>query len=627
MPQPLFRQLGNKSVPKLLEKINYTDIVNTFAGGTGAPASAEVAKTLFNQINAETSSRINGDLAIIGTASADYSTLGKIETVIASLVTSSSADLTDAVAILNASIATEATARTSADNAITAALNQEIATRTLADTDEIAARTSADNSIIASVTQEVLDRTGADDAEALIRLTNDNALQANIDTEASTRASAIITEAAARTASDTMLDGKITNETNERLAADTYITGQLTNETTARVNADQAHDDRLSLIESGYVTGAKLKGTVPTVADLDLLVEADQQAGWFYVVLSGTTNTRDVYMVADGTAGADYIPTGWTAKSFIWLMDFNDVSNAVQAEKTLRIVADAEIVNSVTLLDSKVDSNKVLSDNANATIINDYTNADAAITTALNGEALTRLTADNAESAARIAADNTIQANLDAEIAAREAAITLEASSRAAADTVLQGNIDAEVLARETAVTVETNARNAADLTLQDNINTEIASRQAADTAEVLARSTADSALSARVDVFEGNETVTGSIKKALYDAKVYADEYIPIPNLEGTDGTLLVVGDTVTLTYAPHRGLNGIALGECIVYLANGDSVMVTVLNVVGNVVTLATTIAGEYAGLAVKIQYWFINADQLGAGMGVAGEGGAGL
>jgi len=424
-----------------------------------------------------------------------------------------------------------------------------------------------------------------------------------------------------------MLDGKITLETGERLAADTYITGLLTNETSARVAADSVHDNRLALIESGYVTGAKLKGTVPNVPALDLLVEADQQAGWFYVVIDGLTHTRDVYMVADGVTGADYVPVGWTTKSFIWLMDYADVSNAVAIERDLRVAADTAITNTITLLDSKVDSNKVLSDAANTTIITDYMNADAAITTALNGEALTRATADSAESAARAAADTTLQANIDAEVLARADAITLEASTRASADTVLQGNIDAEVAARAAAIIVESTARIAGDATIQANLDSEILARQNANTTEVATRAAADTALSGRLDVVEGNETITGSIKKALFDAKVYVDSYSPIPMLEGTDGTLLVVGDTVTLTYATHRGLNGVSMGEVIVYLANGDSVMVSVLNVVGNVLTLATTIAGEYNGLAVKVQYWFINADQLGAGMGVAGEGGAGL
>lgn len=626
--QPLIRQLGNKSVPKLLEKVNYTDIVTDFSGGTGAPLAAEVGKTLYVQVNKETSDRINGDLAIIDGASAEFSTLSKIETVVKANKADVEQKITDAIALEDGKIATEATTRQAGDDALTTALNQEIADRGTAIGNEAQARQSADASLQSAISQEASDRSSAVSAEQLQRETADSALQANLDAEVLARKGADDTEKAAREAADTMLDGKIGQEKIERIADIQNVNSAIVAEQNSRVSADSVIDSRLSAIESGMATGAKLKGSVDTLADFDAFVESEQQEGWFYKVKNGTTGTSDVYMVANSYNGSyDYQPAGWTSKGFIWLMDFADVTNAVNTEKTARVAADTELDGKITLLGGVVASNKSVLESSISTLRTDMENADSVLDQKIYTEINDRTTAVTNEANARIADVETLTTNLDKEVSDRQAAITLEASTRLSADTTLQGNIDAEAAARQAAVSNEATARQNADATLQSNLDAEVTARQEADSTEASTRLAADNALSARLDVVEGSDTVDGSIKKALLDAKKYVDNYVPVPMLEGIDGTLLVVGDTVTLKYAPHRGLNGVAMGECIVYLENGDSVMVTVLNVVGNVMTLATSQTGEYAGCSVKVQYSFINADQNGAGMGVAGEGGAGL
>ena len=628
MAQPLFRQLGNKSVPKLIEKINYTDIVNTTAGGTGVPASAELVKTIFTQVNTETSNRINGDLAIIDSASANYSTLAKIEAVIEANETATAQAIVDASAVSAANLASEESARIAADTALSDSLTQEIADRVSAVSAEASARTSADASLTSAIAQEVSDRSSAITAEALSRSTADTSLQANITAEESARIGAVTAEKTAREASDLVLDGKIDTEKTERQADISLVNAALVQESSDRAAADTAHDTRMSALESGMATGALLKGVVDTLADLDAFVEADQLEGWFYKVNTGTTGTSDIYMVASSYNDAyDYVPAGWATKGFIWLMDFADVTNSVTTEKNERILADTGLDGKITLLTGVVSSNKSVIESTVATLRSDMENADSGIDSKLDTEIADRGTAVTNEANARIAAVATLTTSVSDEVSARQAAITLEATTRSDADTLLQTAITDEASARVTAVTNEASARLAADGVLQDNLDSEISARTTAVSNEVSARTAADNALSTRLDVVEGTELVEGSIAKGLLDAKKYVDAYVPVPMLEGVDGSLLVVSDTVTLTYAPHRGLNGISLGECIVYLANGDSVMVTVLNVVGNVVTLATATAGEYDGLAVKIQYSFINADQDGAGMGVAGEGGAGL
>jgi hypothetical protein len=624
----LFRQMGNKSVPALLAKIDSSSIVNTFDGGTGAPASAEIAKTLFTQVNTETSNRINGDLAIIGSASADYATLAKIEAVILANEIATAQAIVDAAGAAAGDLDSEIAARIAADTALSNTLTQEIADRTSADTAETSARVSADNGITSTIAQEVSDRAAAITAEASTRSTADIALQDNINAEILARAGAVTAEKDAREASDLVLDGKITTEATARIADVSNVNAAIVLETSSRVAADAAHDTRMSALESGMATGAQLKGTVATLADLDAFVEAEQTEGWFYKVTTGTNGSSDIYMVASSYNGAyDYTPVGWTTKGFIWLMDYADVTNTVTVEKNERILADTELNGKITLLDGVVASNKTVIEATVATLRTDMTNGDSVLNSKVDTEIADRTTAVTNEANIRSAADSVLTTSISDEVTARQGAITLEATTRSEADAVLQTAITNEVTARSTAVTNEASARVAADGILQDNVDAEIAARVLAVSNEVTARGDADTVLGNRLSVVEGTELVDGSVKKALLDAKKYADLYIPVPMLEGVDGSLLVVGDTVTVTYAPHRGLNGIAMGECIVYLANGDSVMVTVLNVVGNVITLATSVADEYAGLAVKIQYTFINADQNGAGMGVAGESGAGL
>ena len=109
-----------------------------------------------------------------------------------------------------------------------------------------------------------------------------------------------------------------------------------------------------------------------------------------------------------------------------------------------------------------------------------------------------------------------------------KAAITDRAAIRAerlAADGVLQSNIDQEEVSRQLA-----------DANLSAAINQETANRinyamlaSAERSAEATSRIAGDSALSSRLDIVEGSETVEGSVNKAEQDAKDYADAKVLI--------------------------------------------------------------------------------------------------
>jgi hypothetical protein len=155
-----------------------------------------------------------------------------------------------------------------------------------------------------------------------------------------------------------------------------------------------------------------------------------------------------------------------------------------------------------------------------------------------NGDELAFASDLDAEVIRAQAAEAALQAEIDAEEAARIAAVSAEASARESADSVLQANIDAEAAARAAAVSAEAaartsaiaaeaSAREAADSALQANIDAEAAARAAAVSAEAASRASADSALSGRLDTLEGNAAVEGSVAKAEADAKAYADQKI----------------------------------------------------------------------------------------------------
>lgn len=186
-----------------------------------------------------------------------------------------------------------------------------------------------------------------------------------------------------------------------------------------------------------------------------------------------------------------------------------------------------------------------------------------------------------AEQSAREQADSDLQAAIDQEVTDRQAAISSEASARSSADTTLQNNINAEQTARQNAdsalssridsldtgnaaaLAQEIADRQAADTTLQGNIDVEkgridaillasdadkdsfaeivqlinsvdttndnafasyVLSNDAALAQEVSDRQAGDSALDARLDIIEGADNVSGSIAKALKDAKAYTD-------------------------------------------------------------------------------------------------------
>jgi hypothetical protein len=509
MPIGNLRILGPKSVPNLLEKINRVEIVDDLtSGGSGAPLSAEQGKQLKLSVDTEASNRVAGDLAIIDSASAGYNTLGKVEVVIkdldsaykaadAALDTKLTGDINSAVAGLTADI-----------DAVEAKVDAEVLNREIAVSNEALLRSTEDSNLQGAITTEETARIAAISALDSAYKAADVILQNNIDTNFTSLTNSLSTEEASRIAADNTLDGKISTEKTERIADVGNLTSGLNAEISNRTSADSALDLRLSAVETGMATGAKFKGGVASLSDFDAMAEADMEAGWMYVVDSGTGGNRDLYVVVADTTG-DYMPSTWSAKSLVWLMDYADVTNVVTIERTQRIAADTQLQNNINTLDAKVDSNKSVTDAAIATLRTDMENADSAEATARqNGDATLQAGLD-AEVSNRETAIAAVSASVTAEETARIAAVSAEAATREAEDTAIKALVTAEETARIAADSAEATARQNGDAVNADAIATK------ADAVDVYDKTVVDGKLLEKADANSVYSKVESDVKYA----------------------------------------------------------------------------------------------------------------
>ena len=202
---------------------------------------------------------------------------------------------------------------TSITNEATRAGAEEVRIEGLLST-EVARATSAEDALTTSLASEVARATSAE-----------GTLTTNLASEV----------ARATSAEDALTDA-LGVEATVRSAAVIALTDAIALEQTQRVAADNIHDTRLATIEGGMIAGTLWKGSVPSLVELDALVEADVVNGWAYFV----TTLNDAYVVIDGIDG-DYVPAGWTTQSFIKFADYTELSGLVSTERTARIDADS----------------------------------------------------------------------------------------------------------------------------------------------------------------------------------------------------------------------------------------------------------------------------------------------
>ena len=628
-----FRKYGTKAVPKLLEKVNILDIINDLTtGGTGVPLSAEQGKILASLVSSGNTGVQQAIIDLIGGASADYDTLGELEAIIkANKLASETADATESAA----RIAGDDTVRgefAAADTVIADSVTQEVADRIAADDAEIALRVAGDDAlsgrldvvegddtVVGSIKQAVKveadARIAADDAEVTLRIAGDTALGGRIDNEI-----------ADRTASNGVLQTALDAEISRAQGAETINTDNLATEVAARISGDNLLDGRLDIIESGLVAGIRWMAQYPAISDLDTLDPAATEAGWGYFI----SNEKDVY-VAINSENGDYLPTTWvgSGKSFIKFADFAEITGMVSTEKNRAELAEAALQASI---DSEAASRVQGDADVSANLTTEVARAQAAEqanANAISQEVTDRAAAVLAEETARTNADTTLQIALDAEVLRS----TTEDTDHGTRLTTLEGPstvdgsvakaVEDEAVLRAAADAQEVINRTAGDDAVQANLDAVEAAASAALSTEATTRGDADTALSGRLDIIEG--TAVGSITEAKLAAEQTAYDYILRPKVEGIGGTLLVVGDTITVAHNITDGINGLVWGEAVVYAGdlNSEALAVNVSSVANNVITLATSVAGEFDGKSCKVSYFYRAISNTGAGTGLAGEG----
>jgi len=239
-------EIANRQSAVTGEATARTAADNTLTASVTSEASARASadNTLTNNLNAEVTNRTS---AVASEASARTAADASEASARAAGDASEASARTTADNTLTASVASEASTRAAADNTLTTNLNAEIARaeaaeaafssasitaqindavaaeatlRSAADATESSARTTADNTLTANLNTEITNRQAADASEAATRASAVSTVTTNLNNEISARQSAITTEAASRTSADNALTSALQAETAARIAGD-----------------------------------------------------------------------------------------------------------------------------------------------------------------------------------------------------------------------------------------------------------------------------------------------------------------------------------------------------------------------------------------------------------------------
>jgi len=550
--------LQNEAVKAVDSSGQVVDLVKLDANGNVLGNGHELAKK--TDITQEASSRVAGDNSLdarLDVLEGDAQTVGSVAKAL-----KDGKDYTDEQ-LLN-----EKTARINADNVLQQNIDTEILARIDADREEQSARIAADN----------LEKSQREAADTELRALIDDEVAARISGDSS------LTNRINSLEADENTDGSLLKIFKD---AKTYTDTKINIEITSRRAADNSLDSRLDVVQGDSSTPGSIAkaqydaeryadGEVAAEralrenGDSDLYSKIELEVTNLYAAVNsaqhslGTritdeTNQRvngdnsldarlDVVQGDENTAGS-ILKAIKDAKAYTdqKALDADaNLINAINAETTLRINADASLTASDGSLDARLDVVQGDENTAGSILkslkdAKEYANGQVAVEKTRAMTAETSLNSkieffrDNADPAAIDslkeivtafqAADNNLNnaiSNISVNVTAE---LNAEITSRRAADTSLDSKITATV-------SVEASIRALADTNLGSRIDTEITNRVNGDnslgtriTDETNQRVAGDNSLTTRLNVVQGDENTAGSISKALKDAKAYTDQ------------------------------------------------------------------------------------------------------
>lgn len=309
--------------------------------------------------------------------------------------------------------------------------------------------------------------------------------------------SSVSSEASARQSADAALQADIDDEVAARQSAISSVQSSLATEVSNREAADSALDGRLDVLEGNENTaGSVAKALKDAKAYTDVETSARQSA------VSSEASARQA---ADA-----------------------DLQDAIDAEASARASAVSSEASARQSADNALDARLDVLEGSDST-------AGSVAKALKDAKAYT-----DAETSARQTAVSAVAADLASEVTNRQSAVSNEASLRQTADQALAADLAAEQAraeAAESALDGRLDILEGADSVagsvakaLKDAkayTDAETSARQSAVSSEASARQSADDALDSRLDVLEGANTVSGSVAKALKDAKDYADQKV----------------------------------------------------------------------------------------------------
>ena len=537
-------------------QIATTEFVSTLVGGSGAPNATATVKGIL---------KLTNDLG--GTA--DFPTVNSVGGVVSSTITT----LPTLIASNTASITTEITRATNAEN--------DLSTRITSNTSSITSNTSAIAGLDTRVTSNTASITAntTDIASLNTRVTsNTSSITANTVDIASNTAS-ITANTSAIAGLDTRVTSNttsITSNTSAIAGLDTRVTSNtasITANTTDIASLNTRVTSNTSSITSNTAdiasNTASITSNTSAIAALDTRVTSNTS--------TITANTADI---ASNTASITAEITRATSAEAALSTRTTSNTSSITAEITRATNAEAALDTRITSNTSSITAEITRATNAEAALstritsntssitseITRATNAEAALDTRItsNTSSITANTATIASNTSSITAEITratsAEAALSTRITSNTSSITAEITRATNAEAALDTRVTSNTASITAEITRATNAENALSTRITSNTSSitantaDIASNTTSITAEITRATNAEAALSTRIS--SNTSSITAEITRAT-NAESALDTRITSNTASITANTAAIASNTSSITAEITRATN----------------------------------------------------------------------